>query len=127
MIARTMVLDGAQMLLINSYGMKVKKQNQAVLARARENGVPVVEANVGVNMIVSKGEVVGYKWGNDCVTTADIYIPLNPSTKLSREHEQHYLELQGPEMALRSAEYLKVLGGGNSAIMDSVRVGKLIS
>ena len=48
MIARTLVLDGAQILLIASYGSRKKAQNQAVLARARENGVPIVEANVGI-------------------------------------------------------------------------------
>lgn len=127
MIARTIVLDGAQMLLINSYGMKNKLQNETVLARARENGVPIVEANVGLNMIVSKGEVVGYKWGNDCVTTANIDIPLKPSTKLAREYEQQYLELQGPEMTQRATENLKELSGGSSDVMDKVRVGKLIS
>ncbi|GIT16216.1 MAG: hypothetical protein CM1200mP37_7970 [Chloroflexota bacterium] len=47
MIARTMVFDGAQMLLINSFGSKSKGQNETVLGRARENGVPIVEANVG--------------------------------------------------------------------------------
>src|SRR5207249_5352408 len=38
MIARTVVLDGARILLIPSYGSKRKSQNEAVLARARENG-----------------------------------------------------------------------------------------
>ena len=50
MIGRTLVLDGAQLLLITSYGMKTKVQNETVLARARENGVPIIEANVGMNV-----------------------------------------------------------------------------
>jgi len=116
------------MLLINSYGMKNKLQNETVLGRARENGVPIVEANVGVNMIVSKGEVVAYKWGNDCITTADIEIPMNVGrfTEYAREYEKRYLELQGPEMKLRAIETYKELAGGDSSIMDKVRVGKLI-
>ena len=128
MIARTMVLDGAQMLLINSFGSKSKGQNETVLGRARENGVPIVEANVGVNMIVSKGEVVAYKWGNDCITTAEIEIPMNVGrfTEYAREYEKRYLELQGPEMKLRAIETYKELAGGDSSIMDEVRVGKLI-
>ena len=64
-IVRALVLDGARIILIPSYGSKSKSQNQAVLARARENGVPIVEANVGMNLIVSKGEICAYQWGND--------------------------------------------------------------
>ena len=48
LISRTLVLDGAQFILIPSYGSRKKWQNEAVLARGRENGVPVVQANVGV-------------------------------------------------------------------------------
>ena len=98
------------------------------MGRARENGVPIVEANVGVNMIVSKGEVVAYKWGNDCITTAEIEIPMNVGrfTEHAREYEKQYLELQGPEMKLRAIETDKELAGGDSSIMDEVRVGKLI-
>jgi len=77
--ARTLVLDGAQFILIPAYGSKNKAQNQAVLARARENGVPVVEANVGMSLIISKGEIVAYKWGVDQITVAHIDIPVPPS------------------------------------------------
>ena len=82
LIARTLVLDGARLLLIPSYGDKSKRQNEAVVARSRENGVPVVEANVGVNLIVSKGEQVAYAWGNDRITTAYVEMPAFPSTSL---------------------------------------------
>jgi predicted amidohydrolase len=58
LIVRTLVLDGAQVIFIPSYGDRKKQQNQAVLVRARENGVPIVEANVGMNLIISKGEIV---------------------------------------------------------------------
>ena len=101
LIARTLVLDGAQFLLIPSYGSKGKSQNQTVLARARENGVPIVEANVGMNLIISKGEIVAYKWGNDQISTASIDIPVLPSTEAARRSEQEYLQAQGPEMAAR--------------------------
>ena len=101
LIARTLVLDGAQFLLIPSYGSKGKGQNQTVLARARENGVPIVEANVGMNLIISKGEIVAYKWGNDQISTADIDIPVLPSTEAARRSEQAYLQSQGPEMETR--------------------------
>ena len=124
MIARTLVLDGAQMLLIPSYGMKTKPQNETVMARARENGVPVVEANVGVNMIVSKGEMVGYKWGNDQITTAVIDVPVWPSTAAAREYERQYMEMQTPEMERRYREWLKSLRGEDS-LVSHAKVGGL--
>lgn len=93
-IARTLVLDGAQFLLIPTYGDKQRAQNEAVLARGRENGVPIVEANVGMNLIISKGEIVGYKWGADRITVAEIDIPVLPSCHSARASEQHYLAQQ---------------------------------
>ena len=109
LIARTLVLDGAQFLLIPSYGSKGKAQNQTVLARARENGVPIVEANVGMNLIISKGEIVTYKWGNDQISTADIDIPVLPSTEAARRSEQEYLQSQGAEMDTRYRKTLSRL------------------
>ncbi len=100
-IARTLVLDGARFLLIPSYGSKGRAQNRTVLARARENGVPIVEANVGMNLIISKGEIVSYKWGNDRISTAQIEIPFPPATETARRSEQAYMETQDTEMAAR--------------------------
>ncbi len=93
-IARTLVLDGAQFLLIPAYGDKQRRQNEAVLARGRENGVPIVEANVGMNLIISKGGIVGYKWGVDQITVAEIDIPVLPSCQSARASEQYYLAQQ---------------------------------
>ena len=101
MIARTLALDGAQLLLIVSYGSRRKAQNETVLARARENGLPIVEANVGMNLLISKGEVAAYKWGVDRITTAVVEIPTPPSQTAARSHEQEYMRLQGPSMAER--------------------------
>jgi len=101
LITRTLVLDGARLILIPSYGSKNKNQNQAVLARGRENGVPIVEANVGMNLIISKGEIVAYKWGNDQITTAVIDIPVPPSQEAARCSEQEYLRQQWAEMEKR--------------------------
>ena len=96
-----MVLDGANLILIPSYGSKSKAQNQTVLARARENGVPIVEANVGMNLIISHGEVVAYKWGNDQITTAIVEIPRGSCEDNARELEQIYLQQQKTEMVKR--------------------------
>lgn len=100
-IVRTLVLDGARIILIPSYGDKSKRQNQAVLARARENGVPIVEANVGMNLMISKGEICAYQWGNDQITYGVVEIPLAPSTVIARQAEQAYREAQPSEMEQR--------------------------
>ena len=111
MITRTLVLDGARLILIPSYGSKTRQQNETVLSRARENGVPIVNANVGMNLIVSKGEIVAYRWGNDVITTAEIEVPAAPSTQAARAYEAEYIALQGPEMERRYEETLKRLRG----------------
>lgn len=111
MIARTLVLDGAQLLLIPSMGSTTRDQNQNVLARARENGVPIVEANVGNNLIISKGEIVAYKWGVDKITTAVIDVPAAPSEFAARKSEMQYLEYQGPEMERRYRRTMERLKG----------------
>jgi len=100
-IVRALVLDGARIILIPSYGSKTKNQNQAVLARARENGVPIVEANVGMNLIISKGEICAYQWGNDQITHAVIDVPAAPCEEAARQAEQDYLDAQTPEMERR--------------------------
>jgi predicted amidohydrolase len=100
-IVRTLVLDGARVIFIPSYGDRSKQQNLAVLARARENGVPIVEANVGMNLIISKGEIVAYKWGFDQITLAEIDIPALPCPDAARQAEQAYLQQQGAEMERR--------------------------
>lgn len=100
-IVRALVLDGARIILIPSYGSKTRNQNQAVLARARENGVPIVEANVGMNLIISKGEIRAYQWGNDKITYGVVDIPVAPGPEAARQAEKSYLAAQEPEMALR--------------------------
>jgi predicted amidohydrolase len=103
-ISRTLVLDGARVIFIPTHGSRNKKQNGYVLARARENGVPVVQANAGMSMIVSKGEMVAYQWGYDRITHGVIEVPAAPSTEAARKYEAEYMELQGPEMAKRYAK-----------------------
>ena len=114
-IVRTLVLDGARIILIPSYGDKSKRQNQAVLARARENGVPIVEANVGMNLMISKGEICAYQWGNDQITYGVVEIPLAPSTVIARQAEQAYREAQPSEMEQR---YQKTVARINQAAIS---------
>ncbi len=114
-IVRALVLDGARIILIPSYGSKTKGQNQAVLARARENGVPIVEANVGMNLIISKGEICAYQWGNDQITHGVVDIPAAPSAEAARQAEQDYLAAQTPEMERRYQSTLERVGRPVSA------------
>ena len=114
-IVRALVLDGARIILIPSYGSKTKEQNQAVLARARENGVPIVEANVGMNLIISKGEICAYQWGNDQITHGVVDIPVAPSAEAARQAEQDYLAAQTPEMERRYQSTLERVGRPVSA------------
>ena len=54
-LARIPALDGAQFLVIPSFGSTGKAQDDAVLSRSRETSLPIIEANVGVSLIVSDG------------------------------------------------------------------------
>ena len=100
-IARIPVLDGAQYLLIPSYGSRSKDQDRNVLARARENGVPIVEANVGVTMVVSKGEVAALSRRQTAITYSTIEIPARPSRANRDRHETQFINWRRKEMARR--------------------------
>jgi predicted amidohydrolase len=90
-IARALALDGARFLCIITFGSRRPTQDQAVLARARENGIPIVQANVGRNLIISLGEVVALDAGFDLVTVADIEIPAPPCEAHARRWERRYM------------------------------------
>lgn len=74
-LARIPALDGAQFLVIPSFGSKSTSQDEAVLSRARENGLPIIEANVGVSLIVSAGQVAALQREPEAIAFADIVIP----------------------------------------------------
>ncbi len=93
-IARTLVLDGAQFILIPTYGSKNTAQNRAVLARSRENGVPIVQANVGMNLIINRGEIEIYSRGINKITTGYIDIPVKPSGEAVYACEKEFLKCQ---------------------------------
>jgi len=108
-LARIAVLDRAQFLLIPSFGSRSKAQDRAVLARARENGVPVVEANVGVTLIVSKGEIVKLSRDQTAVTIGTIAIPAAPSVRNRNTQERAFLDWRRREMPKRRREYVPKL------------------
>jgi N-carbamoylputrescine amidase len=100
-IARIPVLDGARYLLIPSFGSRSKTQDKAVLARARENGVPIIEANVGVTLIISQGEIVARSRKQTTITYGTIAIPASPSKQNRDTHEQTFLDWRKKEMPAR--------------------------
>lgn len=74
-LARLPALDGAQFLVIPSYGSKSPKQDAEVLARGRETGLPIVEANVGLGLVVNAGEIAVVRREAEAVTFGEITIP----------------------------------------------------
>jgi Carbon-nitrogen hydrolase len=62
-LARALVLDGAQVIYILAYRIRSRRQDRTVLSIGKLNGVPVVEANVGSNLIISGGEVAAQEKG----------------------------------------------------------------
>lgn len=100
-IARIPVLDGARYLIIPSFGASGPSQDEAVLSRARENGVPIVEANVGKTLIVSKGEVVKISSAKTAVITGVIAIPAPPSSGNRDHQEKEFLAWRKTEMKKR--------------------------
>jgi predicted amidohydrolase len=106
-IARIPVLDGARYLLIPSFGSRSKAQDEAVLARARENGVPVVEANVGVTMIVSQGKIVARSRRETQILHGTIEIPAPPAAANRDAHERAFLRWRRREMPARYAQTMK--------------------
>ncbi len=110
-IARIPVLDGAQMLLIPSFGSCSRQQDQAVLARARENGVAIVEANVGVTLVVSKGEVVAMERKKTALTFATIEVPAAASAANREVHEKGFLKWRRKEMPVRNRRRMDEVRG----------------
>lgn len=100
-IARIPVLDGARYLIIPSFGSRGRQQDDAVLSRARENGVPIVEANVGKTLLISKGEIVKISSAETAVTVGTIAIPAAPSSANRSRHEKEFLLWRDIEMKKR--------------------------
>jgi hypothetical protein len=64
-----------------------------------------------MNLIVNKGDIAAYKWGNDQVTTAVIDVPLPAYTDLARESEKNYMSVQLIEAGRRYEELQKYFRG----------------
>ena len=106
-LARTLALDGARLLCIPTYGSRNKAQDGALLARARDNGIPIVQANVGRNLIISKGEIVALDARSDAVTIAEIDIPAPCGPDAARSYEKKFLAERPAMMRQRLKKTLR--------------------
>lgn len=102
-LAQIPVLDGAQFLIIPSYGSRSQAQDEAVLSRGNENQVPVIEANVGVTLLVDQGEIIAVDRQEEGITFGEITIPPTaaPQPKRRDAVERSFLEWRRPEMERR--------------------------
>lgn len=102
-LARIPVLDGARFLVIPSFGSRSASQDQAVLSRGRENQVPVVEANVGVTLIVDDGRIAAVDRLEEGITFGTITIPPPEAARTEQrdEVEQEFLRQREVEMQRR--------------------------
>ncbi len=106
-LARIAVLDGARFFLIPSYGSKHRSQDDAVLAIARQNGVPVLEANCGLLLVVSKGEIVKRRRVDTGMVVTTMSIPAAPSARTRDLHEKRFLKWRDGELTRRYRHRLK--------------------
>ena len=102
-LARIPVLDGAQFLVIPAYGSRSKKQDEAVLARGKENNVPVIEANVGVTLVVDNQKIVAVDRQVKGITFGTITIssPTLPQASARDEAERQSRTWRSREMKIR--------------------------
>ncbi len=102
-LARIPVLDGARFLIIPSFGSRSKNQDDAVLGRGRENGVPVIEANVGVTLIVDQDEIAAVDRSEVAITYGSITIPesVDPQPLERDRIEGEFLDWRRREMKRR--------------------------
>lgn len=102
-LAKIPALDGAQFLVIPSFGSSSTAQDEAVISRARETGLPIVEANVGVTLIVSGGTAVAVNRDRESVTFGEIEIPPGRASQPAArdEVERSFLAWRTGEMQRR--------------------------
>ena len=102
-LAEIPALDGAQFLVIPSFGSRSLAQDQAVLSRGKENGLPVVEANVGVTLVVDQGKIVASHRKEVGITFGVITVPAARKRDRRRRDavEQAFLDWRRSEMVRR--------------------------
>ena len=111
LLAKIPALDGAQFLVIPAYGSTGTHQDEAVLARGVENGLPVVEANVGVSLVVSENRKVALSRQREGITFGEIVIPpRRDADTVARDHtEEEFLKWRDENMPIRLAKVVQEL------------------
>lgn len=111
-LAQIPALDGAQFLVIPSFGSTSRKQDEAVLARGVENDLPIVEANVGVSLIVSDNRVAALNREVEGITFGEIDIPPRSTVDPSQRDrvERAFLNWRKTEMQRRLKKRLSDIG-----------------
>ncbi len=120
-LARIPALDGAQFLVIPSFGSTSVEQDEAVLARGVENGLPIIEANVGVSLIVDNNAIAVVQRTRDGVTFAEISIPAKKAIDApARDKEEAaFLKWRDEEMPLRLSRRMARLRKAAPAVSGS--------
>jgi predicted amidohydrolase len=110
-LARIPVLDGARLLVIPAMGSRSKANDEAVLSRGRENSIPVIEANVGVTLIVDGGEIVAVDREEEGITFATVTIPpaVEPAPEKRDRQERLFLQWREEEMVRRYEQTMRKL------------------
>ncbi len=110
-LARIPVLDGAQFLIIPAMGSRSRAQDEAVLSRSKENKVPVIEANVGVTLLVDDDKIIAVNREEEGITFGTIAIP--PATKANTQQrdnvEREFLKWREREMKRRYGKTIERL------------------
>ncbi|MCC6125188.1 MAG: carbon-nitrogen hydrolase family protein [Pirellulales bacterium] len=108
-LARILSLDGARCLFIPAFGSRSESQDRAVLKLGKENAMPVVEANVGVTLVVDQGEIAAVDRRTEGITFGQIAIPpaVAPQPDQRDALEREYLRWRTAEMQHRYEKTLK--------------------
>ncbi len=111
-LARIPSLDGAQFLIIPSFGSTSKSQDEAVLARGTENNLPIIEANVGVTLVVSENRIAAVDREREGITFGEIRIPASGVRDMDERDavEAEFLAWREKEMPVRLAARLDRIG-----------------
>lgn len=102
-LAKIPALDGAQFLVIPSFGSASEAQDEAVLSRSRETGLPIIEANVGVTLVADDSEIAAVERRKTKITFSEIEIPLTTriDAKSRDAEEEAFLQWRAEEMPRR--------------------------
>jgi len=90
-VAECLRLDGAQILFNPAAGIWTQQNDEAVMRRSFETGLPVVHANPRTSLVVSRGERIAKQIGTDRITLVRVVVPEAPSTKAARALEREIL------------------------------------